>query len=141
MFAQIDITDPLNTDGFIKIGRLYCAQSLTFSRNYSWASQLTCVDSSTVISTPDGHDWPDKHSKIFERQINIGKLPSSERFYELMDFWLTVGTTDPFILILDPSTEESRYLTSHYCRLKEDPQIQDAFVNQHDVVLKIREVR
>lgn len=141
MFGLITFTCPTLSDGYIKAARIYCASALTFSRNYSWKSTVDCVDPSGVIRTPDGLTFFDKRALYFKRGINLGKLTSEERYYQLMDFWLAVGSTGYFIIVLDPTTDATTRLTSYYVRLTEDPHIEDAFINQHDVVLRVDEVR
>jgi hypothetical protein len=47
--------------------------------------------------------------------------------------------TGYFIVILDPSTAETRELTSYYCRFAEHPMLEHAFYNQHAVTLKFVE--
>lgn len=140
VWAKLTITNPANPDQYLQFGRLLLGKHLTLERNYEYGDKETMKDPSTIAVTDDAIEWPDELEKSWLLTVNIGNVTDDEKFYKVREFLQAVGTTRHFVMIKNPETEEGRFLTSYYCRIVNEVDLEHARWNGNNVQLQLKEV-
>lgn len=134
----ISFTDAGNADGYIEIGRVFggVGQSPTFNFNEQYSGAE--IDPSIQKWTIGGHAYSTERERYSEFSISFLDLPKADQD-TLRTIWRTVGKTEPFVVIMDGTTEPVNF--TRYCLLTSDFSFQGKPYNRMDIPFSFRELR
>ncbi len=105
-YWRLEINASGNTDGFIDIGRLVVARGWTPKYNVSYGVQFGWRDDSRKSRSKGGAQFADKEPRRRMFRMSIDWMTLKEGFGGPLEMQRTLGTTEPFLFVFDPSDVE-----------------------------------
>lgn len=108
-YYQFTIQDAGNVNGYIEIGRIVAGKTLTLTNNEDMADDFSLqnADLAYQMNTEGFFRASNQRVKVGTLSLNFPRLNSSSgnnaNFLGLSDMYNFVGTTTPFLTIVDPS--------------------------------------
>ena len=141
-YAKLTFYDPSNDDGWIDIGKIFLADYYESDTNYVYGAVHRLVDPSGAEISSGGVDWSNRKNIYNQFDLSLPYITTEAKITSFMDMLYSVGQTENFILMLDPSTDIGRAFMSFYGRfVGGDFSFVFSAPRRHDVKLTFKEVR
>jgi len=140
-YVKFTFADPLNTDGYIQLGKLWLGEYLESETQYSYGARERIVDPSTVARSMGGQPWPDEEDMYMVVSLSISHMTDEVKFWDFRQLLFAVRTTRFFILMLNPGTAQGRVMQSAYGRFTDNAEFTLSGYDNNAVPLTFEEVR
>ncbi len=136
---EVDLVDT-NTAGFIDLGYFSIAEGWQLSVNPSEGAEFGFEMNDLITKTSGGSKYVDERPKarLFRGTVDYMNMQEvKERAYEM---WRQLGTTIPFLWILDPADTRNQVRDSYLAQLEEPGLFRFSAYAKGAIPLNIREV-
>lgn len=139
-YWRIEISDELNADGFIQVGRLVMAPRFVPSYNFAVGAEFGFIDNTTSNKSESGATFFTERPKARALTMAFQNLPDAEAYAVLRDMIENLGTTGQLYLITNALDTESLQRRSFLGRLRQLSSVQYAAAGYSTVPLVVDEV-
>ncbi|WP_430436870.1 hypothetical protein [Oceanibaculum nanhaiense] len=119
-YTRVEISDPLNPDGYIRIPRLFMAGGYEPFYNMQYGARLRPIQRTRVRESVAGARFFDERAPRRVWTLEYDLLPQAELLASMYEMQATLGVSRQAFFIFDPADTVSRHRTSFMCTL-DDP--------------------
>lgn len=102
-YARFTCSDATNTDGVIKVGRLFLGPITTLSRNFDNSYQRVRIDPSSLTSSIGGQESASQRAQYREFSYQYSYISEADRVLIEDTIFAAVGIHTPFFFVHDSS--------------------------------------
>lgn len=139
-YWRIDISDPLNADGWVQVGRLVIADTWVPEVNYSYGAQLGFEDRSVVAETLGGTEYFDERAKYRSQRLVLDWLTEAEALTSQLDMQRLLGVTRELLVVPNPADLANQPRTAFLARVQRLAPIERNIPGVFRTVIEVKEL-
>ena len=140
-YLRIDISDPDNTDGYIRAGRLIAGPAYKPSINYANGVEFEFVDDSRITKSRGGQTFVDEIERFRRIRFELINLPENEMFQNVFNAIDRLRGVAQDILIIPQPDEPTTWITQNiYGRITQTSPIVNSALNFYGRQIEVEEL-
>jgi len=136
---KISLLDPDNPAGYLEVGRIFLTyyDDLQYEHGFPWI--LGGEDDSETVLSRGGQPWTDRRPVRRKLKFSWESLADVDKYWTWWFFLQQVGLSRDWVIDPFPDGVSQRWFTALYGRLKEIPELNQAFDGMSDFEMEFIE--
>ena len=135
----VEIDDPLNPSGAVEVSRLFLAEGLSPSFNYSYGATLSFRNNTLSSSTLSGKSVQWRRINPRQWQCSFNYLPDAEAFGSVYDFLRYVGFDREVFIVPEPGDRANAQARRFFATITQLDALSQAVVGRSNVGFGVEE--
>lgn len=140
-YLRIDISDPLNADGYLQAGRLICGPAYEPSINYANGVEFEFIDQSRVTKSRGGQTFVDEVERFRRMRFELINLPEAEIFGNIFNQIDRLrGISQDILIIPQPDSPDTWITQNIYGRISQTGPIVNSALDYYTRLIEVEEL-
>lgn len=139
-YWKIELSDPLNANGFVEAGRLFLAPAWQPAKNFSYGASLGWESNTQIDEALGGTEYFDRRTPYRVQRLSLDWLTTEEGLVSAYELIRRAGIDGEVLFVRDPDDTLHAIRRQFLGRLRQLSPLEDPYFNTTRLPLEIKEL-